>query len=72
MYHAEILWDCSWRSVSVREMTGQALLGMALVEGHELRINVRPGGSVAIVPGAGDDGDYDDVMIVRRARDGNT
>ena len=50
IYAAEIDWDGSWRSVMVAALGDEALVGMRLLAGHELRIAVVPGGAVEITP----------------------
>jgi clan AA aspartic protease len=50
VYAAEVDWDGSWRSVLVVELGGEALVGMRLLVGHELRVAVIPGGAVEITP----------------------
>jgi clan AA aspartic protease len=47
-YTAEMSWDGSWRQVLVYALGSEALLGMELLAGHELRISVVPGGAVEI------------------------
>ena len=49
-YAAEVEWDGVWRPVIVSALGDEALLGMRLLAGHELRIEVVPGGVVAITP----------------------
>ena len=49
-HRLEILWDGAWRSALAFESDGDALVGMELLRGYELRIEVRPGGAVAITP----------------------
>ncbi len=50
VYDAEIEWDGVWRTILVSEVDGDALLGMGLLAGHELWIEVVPGGVVDITP----------------------
>jgi clan AA aspartic protease len=50
IYAAEVDWDGSWRSVLVSAVGDEVLLGMRLLAGHELRIEVVPGGAVEINP----------------------
>ncbi len=45
---AEVDWDGSWRSVLVMEVGGEALVGMRLRAGHQVRFEVVPGGAVEI------------------------
>jgi clan AA aspartic protease len=49
IYAAEVAWG-GWRSVLVSAVGDEVLLGMRLLAGHELRIEVVPGGVVEIVP----------------------
>jgi clan AA aspartic protease len=50
IYAAEVAWTGGWRSALVAAVGEEVLLGMGLLAGHELRIVVRPGGAVEIVP----------------------
>jgi clan AA aspartic protease len=50
IYAAEVDWDGSWRSVLVMEVGGEALVGMRLLAGHQVRFEVVPGGAVEITP----------------------
>ncbi len=50
IYAAEVEWDGSRRSVMVAAVGDEALVGMRLLAGHELRIVVVPGGVVEITP----------------------
>ena len=50
IYAAEVEWNGGWRSVLVSAVGVEALLGMRLLAGHELRIEVVPGGAVEITP----------------------
>jgi clan AA aspartic protease len=47
-YAAELSWDGVWIPVILLVVGDEALLGMELLSGHELRIAVVPGGSVEI------------------------
>ena len=47
---AEVSWDGTWRTVVVWVVGDEALLGMRLLAGHKLGIEVVPGGVVEIVP----------------------
>jgi predicted aspartyl protease len=47
---AKLSWDGTLRSVVVDQLEGDPLVGMRLMKGHELRIQVRPGGKLAIQP----------------------
>ena len=47
-YGAEVEWNGGWRSVLVTAIGAEALAGMRLLAGHELRIAVIPGGPVEI------------------------
>ena len=48
VYVATVDWDGRPRSVEVEAADAQPLLGMALLQGSELRIEVVPGGPVTI------------------------
>jgi predicted aspartyl protease len=50
IYPAELRWNGGWRRVLVWAVGNQALLGMGLMAGNELRIAVVPGGVVEITP----------------------
>jgi clan AA aspartic protease len=50
IYAAEVEWDGGWRPVLVSAVGNEALVGMRLLAGHELRIAVVPGGVVEINP----------------------
>jgi predicted aspartyl protease len=48
IYAADVEWDGAWRPVLVSAVGDEALVGMRLLAGHELRIEFVPGGAVAI------------------------
>ena len=50
IYAAEVAWGSGWWPVLVSVVGDEALLGMGLLAGHELRIAVVPGGLVEITP----------------------
>ena len=50
VYSAEVEWGSGWRPILASALGDEALLGMRLLAGHELRIEVVPGGVVAITP----------------------
>ena len=50
LYEAEVEWGGGWRSVLVYAMGREALVGMRLLAGHQLRIDVVPGGAVEVTP----------------------
>lgn len=50
MYTAEIEWHDGWRTVEVSGFSDAALLGMEMLDGHELRIDANIGGVVEIKP----------------------
>jgi clan AA aspartic protease len=50
IYAAEVAWGGGWRPVLVSAVGDEVLLGMRLLEGHELRMAVVPGGVVEITP----------------------
>ena len=47
---AEVAWGGTWRPVLVSALGNESLLGMQLLAGHKLEIEVTPGGSVEILP----------------------
>jgi len=49
VYVATVGWDGKPRSVEVEAVDAQPLIGMALLRGSELRMQVIPGGSVTVV-----------------------
>ena len=50
VFTAEVSWGFAWRNVSVSAVGDEVLLGMRLLAGHQLRIDVVPGGLVEITP----------------------
>src|SRR5205809_438211 len=50
IYAAEVEWGGVWRAILVSAVGAEALLGMRLLAGHTLRIDVVPGGVVEITP----------------------
>ncbi len=50
IYAAEVEWNGGWRPVLVSALADEALMGMRLLAGNELRIAVVPGGAVEITP----------------------
>jgi clan AA aspartic protease len=50
VYVATVDWHGQPRAVEVEAADAQPLLGMALLQGSELRIQVMPGGAVTITP----------------------
>lgn len=49
-YGAEVEWDGITRGVVVSAVGTEALVGMGLLDGQELRVEVEPGGAVEIRP----------------------
>jgi clan AA aspartic protease len=49
-YAAEVEWGGTWRAVLVSDVGNEPLLGMRLMAGHKLAIDVVPGGLVEILP----------------------
>ena len=47
---AEVEWGGTWRTVLVSAVGNEPLLGMRLLAGHKLAIDVVPGGLVEILP----------------------
>jgi len=50
IFEAEINWEDEWRPILVTVVGNEVLLGMRLLEDHELRIEAVPGGVVEIFP----------------------
>jgi clan AA aspartic protease len=50
VYEAEVIWDGVPRQVEVEAVDDEPLLGMALLQNHEVKLQVVPGGVVDIVP----------------------
>ncbi|HMC66077.1 MAG TPA: clan AA aspartic protease [Gemmataceae bacterium] len=48
VYTATVIWDGQPRTVEVEAADGDPLVGMELLEGHDLRIQVVPGGPVTV------------------------
>jgi hypothetical protein len=53
VFESTVHWDRRPRVIAVDETDGVPLLGMALLEGCKLTMQVRPGGQVRIEPLAG-------------------
>ena len=49
MFLGEILWNGSRRRVKVVRTGESLLIGMGLLRGHQMNMDIRPGGSVQIV-----------------------
>ncbi len=47
---AEVEWGGTWRAVLVSAVGNEPLLGMRLLAGHKLVVEVAPGGLVEFVP----------------------
>lgn len=50
IHAAEVEWGGRWRTVLVAAVGKEPLVGVRLLAGHELRIEVEPGGRVEITP----------------------
>jgi clan AA aspartic protease len=50
MYEATVLWNGASRRIAVDEASTVPLVGMALLEGCELNVQVRTSGRVTIIP----------------------
>ncbi len=50
IFDAEVEWGASWRAVLVSAVGNEALLGMRMMSGHKLTVEVVPGGLVQITP----------------------
>ena len=49
-YAAEVEWGGHWLPITVSAVGDEVLLGMRLLVGHRLRIDVLPGGLIEITP----------------------
>lgn len=49
-YAAEVRWGGVWRPVAAPAVGAEALVGMALLHGHRLEVDVVAGGPVGIRP----------------------
>jgi predicted aspartyl protease len=50
IFAAEVAWGGTWRTVLVSAVGNDSLLGMRLLAGHKVVIEVVPGGLVEILP----------------------
>lgn len=50
VYDSEVWWGDSWRPVLVSAVGEEALLGMRMLAGHRIRVDVVPGGVVEVTP----------------------
>ena len=50
IFAAEVAWGGTWRAVLVSAVGNESLLGMRLLAGHKLTVEVVPGGLVEILP----------------------
>jgi clan AA aspartic protease len=50
IFSGEVLWEGAWRPVLVSALGNESLLGMRLMLGHKLVVDVVPGGSVGVAP----------------------
>jgi clan AA aspartic protease len=50
IYEADVLWDKRRRRISVDEVKAMPLVGMSLLDGFELKMQVRKRGKVTIRP----------------------
>lgn len=48
IYRATVYWDGQTRDIDIDAVDSEPLLGMALLDGYDLNIQVRPGGKVTI------------------------
>ena len=48
VYAAQVEWDGLLREVLVSALGGEALLGMRLIDGYELRMEIKQGGAVEL------------------------
>ncbi len=49
-YAAEVNWGGSWRMVAVSALGDEVLIGMQLLAGHRIQIDVVSGGVVEVIP----------------------
>jgi clan AA aspartic protease len=47
-YTGTVLWDGQWRVVEIDAVDGSPMIGMAMLQGYELRIEAVVGGAVTI------------------------
>src|SRR5262245_35767106 len=50
VYRADVNWDGQMRTLEVEAVNAAPLIGMSLLHGHELQVQVRDGGSVTVAP----------------------
>jgi clan AA aspartic protease len=50
IFAAEVAWGGTWRAVLASAVGNESLLGMRLLAGHKLVVEVVPGGLVEILP----------------------
>ena len=48
IYEGIVLWDGQARRIPIHEAETTPLIGMSLLQGYELTVQVRPGGNVAV------------------------
>jgi len=48
IYQGEILWNAEWREVTVVQTESDCLVGMRLLRGHRLTIDVIDGGDITV------------------------
>jgi clan AA aspartic protease len=48
VYEATIIWDGQTHAIDIDTSGAESLIGMSLLNGFELRMQVRPGGTVSI------------------------
>ena len=49
-FAAEVSWGGSWQGVVVSVFSDESLIGMGLLAGHALRVEVIAGGAVTVIP----------------------
>jgi clan AA aspartic protease len=49
-YQGIVIWDGAERSILVEASEGDALVGTLLMDGYELRVEMRTGGAVTLTP----------------------
>ena len=50
IYEGTVLWDGQARRIPVHEVETIPLVGMSMLQGYELTVQVQPGGNVIIKP----------------------
>ena|SRR5437867_736625 len=48
VYTATVVWDGTPRGIEIEAVVNKPLIGMSLLQGYELRVQVVPGGAVSV------------------------